>query len=182
MKMKTYISLLLLLGTFAFQTQAQSVERVTVVIPGKFARSGSANRKPFDDKALAGLCEQGYTLAVYVYGGAKPHDVSCSKGKISYLSMTNWEKPGTILQKAEKAMNAGGKVMVHCWYGVHASNFVSAAALNKFCGYTGVQAANYFRAGVPNKSLPPARIDQLAGEIQAFGAGGSVMQGCPTPK
>ncbi len=174
--------LALMLTAFSFSLHAQEVQRVTTVIPGKLARSGSSNRQPFSDAALAGLCEQGYTLAIYVYGGARAHDVACSKGKITYMSMTNWEHPDSILSRIGTEFNAGGKVLVHCWYGVHASNMVTSEALIRYCGYSGDQAAAYFKSGVPAGSLPVSRIDQLASEIAGSQKPGSVMQGCPTPK
>jgi hypothetical protein len=181
MKKTAILMVPLILGALASNAQAQQVERVTQVIPGKFARSGSSNRQPFNDETLKDLCEQGYTLAVYVYKGARDHEVTCNRGKISYFGMTNWEHPGSILEKASSAMKAGGKVMVHCWYGVHASNFVSAAALNRFCGYSGSQAAKYFLSGVPKGSLTPGKISKMAAELRALGPGGSVMDGCPSP-
>lgn len=165
----------------AWQTHAQEVQRIREMIPGKLMRAGSSNKKPFSDATLAKLCEQGYTLAVYVYGGAVTHDVSCSRGKITYTSMTSWEKPQAIVDKARAAIQAGGKVMVHCWYGVHASNFATSVALKQMCGYTGAQAAATFKCGVPPKSLPQSRIDQLANEIANYGPTGSVMEGCRVP-
>ena len=125
----TKFVLSLALAAFSFSLHAQVVQRVTTVIPGKLARSGTSNKIAFNDATLTQLCEQGYTLAIYVYAGASNHDVTCSKGKISYVSMTNWEKPGSIIDRIGKEFEAGGKVMVHCWYGVHASNMVTSEAL-----------------------------------------------------
>jgi hypothetical protein len=171
-----------ILCLFSAQVFAQQVTNVTNVISGKLSRAGSTNRKAYDDRSLAALCEQGYTLAIYVYGGAKAHDVSCSRGKISYLSMTSWEHPTSILSRISNEMNGRGKVMVHCWYGVHASNFVTSAALINSCGFSGEQAAETFRRGVPPKSLAPARVNQLAAELVALELGNHVIEGCPSPR
>jgi hypothetical protein len=173
-----------LVGGLSLPLYAQQVKRVTTVINGRLSRAGSSpGRQAYNDAALRDLCEQGYTLAIYVYGGAKAHDVSCSRGKISYLSMSNWARPQSILNRIGQEFSAGGKVMVHCWYGVHASNIVTSLALNRFCGFNGQQAASAFKAGVPNKSLPPSKIEAYASSIRAQAiSGGQVLQGCPTPR
>jgi hypothetical protein len=159
--------------------EAQSVQRVTSVISGKLARAGSSNRKPYDDAALKGLCEQGYTLAIYVYPGAKNRSVSCSRGSIQYVGMTNWSKPESIVPKIAAEAARGGKTMVHCWYGVHASNLVTSAALVKMCGMSGDAAADVFRKGVPKGSLNTGRIEELAAKIEKMSPGGSRVSGCP---
>ena len=159
---------------------AQSVERVTNVISGKLARAGSSNRQPYSDSALQSLCQKGYTLAIYTYGGARSRTVSCGGGRsIRYQSMTNWSHPSSIINAAEREMRNGGRVMIHCWYGVHASNFVTSAILGRVCNYSASKIENIFRRGIPRGSLAQSRIDQLANDLHQYANGGSVMGGCP---
>lgn len=179
--MKGLVTLLALVAAVAMtsEAKAQSVQRVTSVIGGKLARAGSSNRKAYDDAALKGLCEQGYTLAIYVYPGAKPRTVSCSRGSIKYVGMTSWSNPASIVPKIAAEAAAGGKTMVHCWYGVHASNLVTSAALVKMCGMSGSAAADVFRRGVPKGSLNSGRIEELASKLEKMSPGGSRVSGCP---
>jgi hypothetical protein len=166
----------------AFNVQAGEVTQHSTVISGKFGRAGSTNRQPLSDSALRGLCEQGYTLAMFLYPGARDHVVTCGGGKqIRYMSKTGYSSPSGILAAAKAEMDRGGKVLVHCWYGVHAAKFVAASALHRFCGFSGDQAANYFVRGIPPGSLSQSRINELASKLRAQGSGGSVTGGCPSP-
>ncbi len=166
-------------GLVSFEAQAQTPSRVATVISGKLARAGSSNRKAYDDKALKSLCEQGYTLAIYVYPGAKNRTVSCSRGSIEYVGMKGWTNPTAIVSRIESEARAGGKTVVHCWYGVHASNFVTAYALNKMCGFSGSEAASYFRSHVPRGSLAQSRIDDMAAKLERLSSSGGGYSGCP---
>lgn len=49
-------------------SQAQKLDNVSEVIRGRFARSGSTNRSANGESTLRRFCEQGYTLAIYMYG------------------------------------------------------------------------------------------------------------------
>ena len=175
-----FISLVLLAVTaLGHRAEAQSVSRVTSVISGKLARAGSTNRQSYSDATLKSLCEQGYTLAIYVYKGGDDRTVSCSKGSIRYVSMLNWSSPASIVNKIASEAASGGKTMVHCWYGVHASNMVTAAALVKMCNYSGEKAAAKFKAGVPAGSLPESKIEKMASAIEEMRPDGTRVSGCP---
>ncbi len=165
------------------QVQAQEVRNLKNVISGKFARSGATNRSPLSDSALKRLCEDGYGVAVYIYSGGRDKTVSCGGGReIKYYNITNWQNATSILNKTEAAMDAGRKTLVHCWNGVHASNYVSAAALNRFCGFSGQQAATYFRQNIPDGTLDRNVINNLARKLESLGSGGQVVSGCPSPR
>ena len=167
---------------FGQSTFAGEVTQHATVISGKFSRAGSTGRQQYSDSALRELCEQGYTLAMFVYPGASSRTISCGGGKqIRYMSKGSYSRPDGILSAAKQEINAGGKVLVHCWYGVHAAKFVAAAALNKFCGWSGSDSAEYFKRGIPPGSLSKSRIEELASKLRAYGSGGGVMGGCPSP-
>jgi hypothetical protein len=174
------VLVLLTLGSFA--ASAQSVERLSTIISGKLSISGSSNRSALNDAALKGLCEDGYTMAIFTYPGAKARTVECGGGRtISYQSITGWENPTRHVSKIAGEVHAGGKVLVHCWYGVHASKFVASAALTKLCGFSGDQAASFFRRGIPKGSLSESRINELAGKLSQWTTSGGVTSGCPSP-
>lgn len=178
--MKLFV--ILAVTALSLSAQAGELSRHTPVISGKFSRAGSSQRQPLSDNSLKSLCEQGYTLAMFMYPGAPNKTITCGGGKqIRYMSKSGYSSPSGILATAKAEIDNGGKVLVHCWYGVHAANFVSAAALNKFCGWSGDQAANYFVRGVPAGSLAPAKINELAGKLRALGRGTGAMSGCPSP-
>ncbi len=175
--------IVLALGVAAFSTQvsAQTVERLSTIIQGKLSISGSTNRSAFSTSTLNDLCEQGYTKAIFTYAGAKPQTVQCSGGRtISYRSMNDWKKFDSTLNEIEPAIRKGEKVLIHCWYGVHASKFVASAALTRTCGFSGPQAAEYFKKGIPKGSLSQKRINELAAIIAKLSATGGVVQGCPS--
>lgn len=146
------------------------IQRVTV-INESLARSGTqGHRQAYNDEALRTLCEQGYTLALYVYTvNSQPRTVSCSRGTISYETIS-WDGRNTAraVDRAASEINQGGKVMVQCWYGVHASNFIASLVLKRQFGYSGEQAAALFEQGVPPRSLPQSRIDELSQRIINF--------------
>ena len=179
--------LMLICLTLAFlmapQARAQQVRNLKEVISGAFARSGTTHQKPFDDAALVGLCNQGYSLAVYVYAGGRNAEVTCGGGrKLTYLNITRWQDANNILSRADSVLQNGDKVLVHCWNGIHASKYVAAAALNRYCGFSGEQAAAYFRRGIGPRELPARTVEKLSNQLRALGRGGSVMQGCPSPQ
>jgi len=182
--MKRIGSLMVVLATliFGLPAQAGEVTQYTKVISGKFSRAGSTGRQQYSDAALTQLCNQGYTMAIFLYPGARPRTITCGGGrKITYLSKTPYSSPAGILATTKAEMDRGGKVLVHCWYGVHAAKYVAAAALNNFCGYNGSQSADYFKRGIPPGSLSVSRIEQLASRLRAYPSGGSVAGGCPSP-
>lgn len=181
-KVLSFVLLAMTVGVSSLAS-AQAVKRVSNVISGKLAISGSTNRSALDDSALRDLCDQGYTRAIFVYSGARARTVSCGGGRtIEYSSMSNWESPGSIVSKVVNEIDGGGKVLLHCWYGVHASKFVAAASLTKLCGFSGSQAAKYFEVGIPPGSLGKARIAELSGKLSGMNGNSHVVSGCPSPR
>jgi|GEM_PF-6488517 len=179
--MKAIMTLLAGLAISA-SAKAGELSNYTPVISGKLSRAGSSQRQELSDASLKRLCEQGYTLAMFLYPGARARTVSCGGGKqIRYFSKVRYSRPEPILAEAEAEINRGGKVLVHCWYGVHGAKYVAAAALNKFCGWSGSQASSYFVRGIPPGSLAQKTIDELAAKLRTYPSGGSVTGGCPSP-
>jgi hypothetical protein len=62
-----------------------------------------------------------------------------------------------------------GAMYVHCWYGLHASGFISATALAQFCGTAGWdsrRAAEYWDSVIPPKIRYPKEHDQVANFVR----------------
>ena len=172
---------LAIMSTFTLEVTAQSVERLSTIISGKLSISGTSNRKAFSDATLKDLCEEGYTLAIFTYSGARERTVTCGGGRSIHYKSSRWENPTSIVNAVAEDVREGGRAIVHCWYGVHASKFAASAALTKLCGFSGSQAATYFRNGIPKGSLSQARINELAGILEGLSTSGGVSGGCPSP-
>jgi len=179
--MKFLISLLLL--SLGLTAQAGQIRNQETVISGAVTRAGTTRQKEYNNETLTALCEQGYTLAIYLYSGATPRTVACSGGRsISYLSITRFQAIDPVVSKIKDAVNAGGKAIFHCWNGTHATGFVAAAVLNRLCGFSGAQAARYFENGVPPGSIPQSSINKLSGILKNQPTGSHVMSGCPSAR
>jgi len=179
---KTILFLALaMMSALSINASAQSVERLSTIISGKLSISGTSNRKAFNDATLKDLCEEGYTLAIFTYSGAQERTVTCGGGRSIHYKSSRWENPTSIVNAVAEEVREGGRALVHCWYGVHASKFAASAALTKLCGFSGSQAAAYFRKGIPAGSLSKSRINELAGILEGLSTSGGVTGGCPSP-
>lgn len=179
----------MILAIFAFlslfliptsDAHAGQIRNRAEVVSNAITRAGTTNKKEFTDETLTKLCEEGYSVAIFLYTGAKARTVQCSGGRsIQYLSVKRFQDLDPILTKIEEAVEDNGRALFHCWNGVHATGYVAAAALNRFCGFSGREAADYFVRGVPVGSLSQDRIDQLANRLRKLPENGSFMSGCP---
>jgi hypothetical protein len=168
---------------FASSVWAGQIRNFKPVVDGSIYRAGTTNKAEYSDATLHDLCEQGFTLGIFLYKGAHKRTVSCSGGKsITYMSIATFQKVDSVIGPIRSSVNGGGKVVFHCWNGVHATGFIAAASLNQFCGFSGAQAEKYFRDGVPAGSLPVSNINKLAAILSALPTGRSSLQGCPSPR
>jgi hypothetical protein len=179
--MKTLIASLALI---AFIPNAHAVKNMTSVISGRLYISGnSGGRGPLSQSDLISLCNQGFTYAVYVYTGGVNKTVTCGGGRtLKYQNSTNWKNPSGILSQASAAISNGGKALIHCWNGVHASRFAGAVALTRFCGFNGPEAARWWRSGFSSASLPGPAVNELYGRLSRMPQGRGGMSGCPSPR
>lgn len=162
---------------------AEQIRNFKPVVEGHIYRAATTKKAEYNDETLRGLCEQGFTTAIFLYAGANKRTVACSGGRsIRYQSIPTFQKIESVIDTVRAGVEGGGKVVFHCWNGVHATGFIAAAALNQFCGFSGAQAEKYFRDGVPAGTLPVSNINKLASLLSALPTGRSSLQGCPTPK
>ena len=146
---------------FAF---AANVENLKTVISEKLYTSGATSREELSDSALEDLCEQGYSKAYFGYGGARARTIQCSRGSIAYKS-ASWDKSSTV-QSVVNDVQAGQKVLVHCWYGVDASVWVAAAAQTQISCWSGDQAAEWY-SSLPH-GVGKSRLRELAERIRDY--------------
>lgn len=133
------------------------LRQLLTVMPGVLDRAGGAGGlTQLTSTALQGLCESGFSLAVYAY--ATPFTpiapIRCTN-KLTGQPNTLEYIAGTASQAAFKSavMNrikqvvddpSRGPVLVHCWNGFHASGEIAAVALRQFCGWDGADATEYW--------------------------------------
>jgi len=135
------------------------------VVSGVLTRAGVKGQTQLSDDQLVSLCEAGYTKAYFLYSGATTRTVSCSKGSISYRSIS-WTSTGPIMQAIDSGLRGGGRVFVHCHNGAHASGYVAAIALRQFCGYSSDQAFAYWNK--TNTYGTPPGINKIKSNLRSF--------------
>lgn len=141
--LRNFSLLVALVLTQAGFAQAGEIKNAQNVLGGVLTRAGVSGRSQLSDEQLRGLCEKGYSHAFFLYSGATPRTVSCSKGQIAYRSVS-WLNPTPVLEAINAGLHGGGRVFVHCNNGAHASGFTAAVALRQFCRYTSEEAMAYW--------------------------------------
>lgn len=137
-----------------------SVSNFKMVMPGLLYRGGTDNdsRRPLSQITLNKLCENNFKYAVYAYNTnweyGSENVTSCKNNKIIYINR-QWNQPkqvSDVLKKLYMLIQDGdGSMYIHCWYGVHASGYISAVALMQFCSLTPSQGLDYWNSNVPSK-------------------------------
>ena len=174
--MKTILALCLALLMGAVSTSAIAapsansyggLKNVKTVMPGVLYRGGGAGgRTPIGEAQLDALCEGGFSHATYAYktGWTGTKNVSCGNNRINY-EYRQWDSASalksTFRDLHDIIRGGSGAMYVHCWYGVHASGYVSALALMQFCGYSSEEAVAYWKKHVPAKLQYQKVIDKI---------------------
>jgi hypothetical protein len=143
------------------------------VIPGLLYRGGGAGgRVPLTQEALKGLCEAGFSLAVYGYteGFHGTQQIQCASsvsGQQNTLTYIGGE--ASQLAFEQDVMNRiqtvianpnTGPVFVHCWNGDHASGELASFGLRQFCGWSGPAATAYWSRN-QHGAAPISRIGKF---------------------
>jgi hypothetical protein len=143
------------------------------VIPGLLYRGGGAGgRVPLTQEALKGLCEVGFSLAVYGYteGFRGTQEIQCTNsisGQPNTLTYVAGE--ASKLAFEQDVMNRiqtvvanpnAGPVFVHCWNGDHASGELASFSLRQFCGWSGPAATAYWSRN-QHGAAPISRIGKF---------------------
>ena len=150
-----------------------------VVMPGVLYRGGTEGprasvdgpRAPLRNQSLQALCKAGFSQAVYAYrtGWNGTENVSCDGNSLQY-DYHQWDNRAALKQvfiKLHGIITQGkGAMYVHCWYGLHASGFISATALAQFCGWDSHKAADYWDSVIPPSIRYPKEHAQVASFVR----------------
>lgn len=160
----------LVITVLPFTTEAR-IKNSQEVLGGLLTRAGVANMKPLDQQELQMLCEQGYTEAFFLYGGAADIQVSCSRGALRYRSAGDYRAPENIdliLNNINSGLRTREKTFIHCYNGAHASGFVAGVVLRTFCGISGDEAANYWNRTLGGYPLQEPNRSKLLNRLRNY--------------
>ncbi|WP_374075340.1 hypothetical protein [Bdellovibrio bacteriovorus] len=134
-----------------------------VVLHGVMYRGGAnnlyldsprANANPLPTVGLKNLCEEDFSVAVYLYSenfSKAPKSVACKN--TSHQDQTLQYKQyaaagendkilGMIYNRIKGKLN--GPIYAHCWNGWHSSGLISGMALKQFCGWSNEKVDAYW--------------------------------------
>ncbi len=146
---------------FSNLSQARSIEpkSVRAIVEGKIYRGGVTVKTglystPVTDFSYA--CENGFTMVVNAYSNARAQQVRCADGRTIVYVGDKWyvEASATDSFIADEVSRRGGKVLVHCVYGVDASSLVGYIVAARAGLMSAREAAARFvagPAGVPHR-------------------------------
>jgi hypothetical protein len=153
-----------------------------VVMPGVLYRGGTEGKRagqdgpraPLQRQSLEKLCSAGFTQVVYAYrtGWTGTQNISCGSNSLTY-DYHQWDNRAAlkkVFTKLEEIITQQkGAMYVHCWYGLHASGYISATALAQFCGALGwdsPKAAQYWDSVIPPSIRYQKEHDQVANFVR----------------
>ncbi len=142
------------------------VRNFRVVLNGVFYRGGAnnvfhkinprPNSNPLPEDGLDHLCQQGFTLAIYLYStnfntASKEKTCTTVTGEpntLRYVQINPFDPKSleSILRYTHESLTSTytGPIYSHCWNGWHASGLVAATSLRQFCGLNAKEAVAYW--------------------------------------
>lgn len=159
---KPVVTLFILMSLgFSNLSHARSIEPGSVhpIVAGKIYRGGVTEKagiysRPITDFSYA--CENGFTMVVNAYSNARAQQVRCADGRTIVYVGDKWyvETSATDSFIADEISRRQGKVLVHCVYGVDASQLIGYIVAAKAGLMSAREAAARFvagPAGVPHR-------------------------------
>lgn len=155
------------------------MRNVREVLRGVYYRGGAnniyrregkrANSNPLPPEGLANLCRAGFSDVVYFYDAhfeTAEKQVSCEtnagrKNTLTYQQVSplkgNAQEIASLMRLISRHVKdrSLGAVYGHCWNGWHASGMVAAVALRQFCGFSPVEAVQYWEKNTDGDSNYP---------------------------
>lgn len=150
------------------------LKRMKVALDGVlYWGGGDYGTNPLGRAAIEGLCDEGFSAAIYVYGGGGSlRGANCASGTTDYLNILyssrgNYKALERYLRLVKERIDNPdqGPIYLHCWNGIHASSQMAATALIQFCGISHADAVKVFRE---NSEGTSASYPHVARGIQAF--------------
>ena len=137
------------------------------------------NTNPLAEDGLINLCREGFSSSVYLYKSnwdSSFNKTSCncinnSTNQLDYFQLDYFDDAAiyTMLELVYKsALDKNiGPVYFHCWNGWHASGFIGAIVLKQFCGFSNLEAVNYWDLCTDGTNISP-RYNTIRARIKAF--------------
>jgi outer membrane protein OmpA-like peptidoglycan-associated protein len=138
-----------------------------------------SNQNPLPPDGVENLCKEGFAHTIYLYRtnfdkAPAEKKCDCIEGEENNMEYSQFDyfddkhvyEMLKIVHKS--AVNDElGPVYLHCWNGWHASGFLSAVILKQFCGYSDLDAVNYWDLGTDGANKSP-RYTKIRDRIKNF--------------
>jgi hypothetical protein len=173
MKKSIFALVLLFVAGMGSFLHALSIDPKSVhaVVDGKIYRAGVNDHKSAYGAKVTDFsyaCSNAFTMVINAYKNFEAQNVSCKDGRnIVYVGARWQDSSRDDIAAAE--LRRGGKVIVHCKYGVDASNLVAWIGAARARLITAQQASDGFYRGQKG-SLGDAKYRQMAAMILKRGS------------
>ncbi|MEC8604161.1 MAG: hypothetical protein VXY47_07430, partial [Bacteroidota bacterium] len=137
------------------------------------------NNNPLPKDGILNLCKEGFSSSVYLYksnwdSSSTKQTCNCINNTVNnfkYHQLNYYDSSDVETMIAlvhQSALDSTiGPVYLHCWNGWHASGFISAILLKQFCGYSNLDAVNYWDLCTDGTNISP-RYNSIRERIKTF--------------
>ena len=137
------------------------------------------NSNPLPKDGLNNLCVEGFSSSIYLYqsnwdSSLATTNCNCinnTKNQLDYYQLNYFNSDDIIKMLTlvyESALDKNkGPVYFHCWNGWHASGFIAALCLKQFCGFSSLEAVNYWDLCTDGTNISP-RYNSIRQKIKDF--------------
>ena len=137
------------------------------------------NSNPLPKDGLNNLCVEGFSSSIYLYqsnwdSSLATTNCNCinnTKNQLDYYQLNYFNSNDIIKMLTlvyESALDKNkGPVYFHCWNGWHASGFIAALCLKQFCGFSSLEAVNYWDLCTDGTNISP-RYNSIRQKIKDF--------------
>ena len=137
------------------------------------------NNNPLPKDGILNLCKEGFSSSVYLYksnwdSSSTKETCNCINNtvnnfkyhQLNYFDSSDVETMIALVHQSALDSTIG-PVYLHCWNGWHASGFISAILLKQFCGYSNLDAVNYWDLCTDGTNISP-RYNSIRERIKTF--------------
>jgi hypothetical protein len=167
MKKSVFSLVLIMIAGLGSLSHAISIDprSVHTVVEGKIYRAGVTKGGKFGTPLsdFTYPCTNGFTMVLNAYSNNDAKTVQCPDGRFIVYAGAHWQNAKKD-DLAASELRRGGKVLVHCMYGVDASNEVAWIGAARAGLISPQQASDGFYHGQKG-SLGDAKYRQMAASI-----------------